>query len=98
MTEFWRARQSYEHCPQSFEQAPKGTVITLGEIVGGSEPLQVDRGGESRGSESRVASIHRATGQDAEDAATADAERAAGNTSRASGPAWRPGQNCDGRG
>ncbi|MDF2775248.1 MAG: hypothetical protein K0S86_4748 [Geminicoccaceae bacterium] len=29
MTEFWRARQSYEHCPQSFEQAPKGTVITL---------------------------------------------------------------------
>jgi len=33
-----------------------------------------------------MASLHRAIGQDAEDAAPADAERAAENTSRASGP------------
>jgi hypothetical protein len=29
MTEFWRACQSYEHCPQSYEQPPNGSVITL---------------------------------------------------------------------
>jgi hypothetical protein len=73
MTEFWRARQSYEHSPQSFEQAPKGTVITLGENRRRVRAL-------------RMASLHRAIGQDAEDAAPADAERAAENTSRASGP------------
>ena len=43
----------------------------------------------------RDASLHCAIGRDVEDAATANAEKPAESTSRASGPAWRPGRNCD---